>query len=116
MKRQQLLFSFTLATAVLFSILFQSFHGYAHLEDQISQHVCQHEHSHNKAEITHQHKTIEHCAICHFEFGNCLYPKFISYHFFSEFKSISFFSKEQKAIISFSGSLYAHRGPPVGMV
>ena len=116
MKRQQLLFSFTLATAVLFSILFQSFHGYEHLEKQLSHKFCVHDHSENKVEITHEHKIVEHCAICHFEFGSCLYPKFISYHFFSEFKSILFFSKEQKTIISFSGSLYAHRGPPISIV
>lgn len=102
--------------AVLFSMLFQSFHSYAHLEEQIATHVCHHEHSHNKAEITHQHKTIEHCAICQFAFENCLSPKLASYHFFSDFKLIPFFSKEQKAIVSFSGCLYTHRGPPSSIV
>lgn len=103
MKRKQLLFSFTLITAVLFSILLQSFHSYAHLEKQFSHKFCHHEHTQNKAEITHQHKTFENCAICQFAFGSCLYPKFISYHFFSDFRLIPFFSKEQKEIISFSG-------------
>jgi hypothetical protein len=112
MKRKQLLFSFTLAAAVLFSILFQSFHSYEHLEEQLSYKVCQHDHSHNKVELTHEHKVIEHCAICQFAFGSCLYPKFLSYHFFSDFRAIPFFATNQKEIISFSGSLYAHRGPP----
>ena len=117
MKRQQLLFSFTFATAVLFSILFQSFHGYEHLEKQLSHKFCQHKHTHNKVELTHEHKMVEHCAICHFEFGSYFYSKNISYHFFaSDFKVIPFFVKEQKEIISFSGSLYTHRGPPVGIV
>lgn len=112
MKRQKLLFSFTLATAVLFSILFQSFHGYEHLEKQLSHKFCVHDHKQNKVEITHEHKIVEHCAICHFEFGGSLCLKFISYHFFSDFRAIPFFVINQKEIISFSGSLYAHRGPP----
>lgn len=116
MKRKQLISSFTLAVAILFSILFQSFHSYAHLEEQLSHKFCSHEHTQNKAELTHEHKVLDHCAVCQFAFGSCLYPKFISYHFFSDFRSIPFFSKEQKIIISFSGSLYAHRGPPVSIV
>jgi hypothetical protein len=116
MKRKQLLYSFTLAAAVLFSILFQSFHSYEHLEKQLSHKFCVHNHTQNKAELTHQHTTFDHCAICQFVFGSGLYPKFISYHFFSDFRAIPFFSKEQKEIIPFSGSLYAHRGPPVSIV
>lgn len=116
MKRKQLILSFTLALTLLFSILFQSFHSYAHLEEQLSHKFCHHDQSQNKAEITHQHKTIEHCAICQFVFGSCLYPKLLSYHFFSDFRAIPFFSKEQKVIIPFSGSLYAHRGPPASIV
>lgn len=112
MKRKQLLYSFTLAAAVLFSILFQSFHSYEHLEKQLSHKFCVHNPTQNKAELTHQHKVFEQCAVCHFEFGSSLCPKFISYHFFSDFRAIPFFSKDQKEIISFSGSLYAHRGPP----
>ena len=116
MKRKQLLYSFILAAAVLFSILFQSFHSYEHLEKQLSHKFCVHDHKQNKVEITHQHQVVEHCAICQFAFGSCLYPKFISYHFFSDFRAIPFFSKEQKEIIPFSGSLYAHRGPPISIV
>lgn len=116
MKRKQLLFSFAMAVAVLFSILFQSFHSYEHLEEQFSHKVCIHNHTHNKVEITHEHKTVENCAICQFTLDSCLTPKFISYHFFSDFRAIPFFKKEQQTIISFSGSMYAHRGPPVAMV
>ncbi|WP_139068369.1 hypothetical protein [Flavobacterium glycines] len=116
MKRKQLIFSFTLAAAVLFSILFQSFHSYEHLEKQLSHKICYHDTTKNKSELTHQHKTIEHCAICQFAFGSCLYPKFISYHFFSDFRAIPFFVTNQKEILSFPGSLYAHRGPPACIV
>ena len=116
MKRKQLLYGFTLAAAVLFSILFQSFHGYEHLEKQLSHKFCVHNHTQNKSELTHQHKVFEQCAVCHFEFSSCLFPQFTTYHFFSGFKEIPFFAREQKEIIFFPGSLYALRGPPQSVV
>lgn len=112
MKRKQILYSLTLTVAVLFSILFQSFHSYEHLEKQLSHQFCQHDHSHNKQEITHQHKVFEQCAACHFAFSSFLQTKLATYHFFTEYKEISFFGVAQPAILSFPGSLYALRGPP----
>ncbi|MGM8361631.1 hypothetical protein ACSV4D_06935 [Flavobacterium sp. ARAG 55.4] len=112
MKRKQIQYSVILAIVVLFSVLFQSFHSYEHLEEQLSHKFCQHDSTRNKSELTHEHKIVEHCAICQFAFGSCLYPKFISYHFFSDFRAIPFFATNPKEIFSFSGSLFAHRGPP----
>ena len=116
MKRKQIIYSLTLMVAVLFSILFQSFHSYEHLEKQLSHKFCQHDHSHNKQELTHQHKVFENCAVCHFAFSSALQTKITSYHFYADFKLIPFFDKEQQNIISFPGSLFAHRGPPASIV
>lgn len=112
MKRKQLILPFTLALTVLFSILLQSLHSYEHLGKQLSYKICVHDHSKNKAEITHQHQVFEHCAVCQFAFGSFLHAKVTAYHFFSGFQSIPFFDLKKEEIISFSGSLYAHRGPP----
>ena len=116
MKRKHLLFCFTMALAVLFSILFQSFHGYEHLNKQLSHKICNHGPSQNKTELTHQHQVFEICTVCTFQFNSFIDLKFISYHCFSDFRPIPFFSKEQKEIISFFGSLYTYRGPPASIV
>jgi len=116
MKRKQLILSFSLGLTVLFSILIQSFHSYEHLEKQLSHKFCVHDHSKNKVEFTHQHKVFEHCAVCQFAFGSCLQAKLTAYHFFSAFQSIHFLDLKKEEIISFSGCLYTHRGPPACIV
>ncbi|WP_278034259.1 hypothetical protein [Flavobacterium nitratireducens] len=116
MKRKQIIYSVTLVAGVLFSILFQSFHSYEHLEKQLSHTVCHHKTTQNKNEITHQHKVFEQCEVCHFAFSSFVQTQIANYHFFVDYKEIPFFSKEQRSIVSFPGSLYAHRGPPASIV
>lgn len=97
---------------VLFSILFQSLHVYEHFVKQFSEEVCHHKYNGTQAEITHQHHNLDHCNVCHFTFGAYISPEVFVYKLNSNFKQVPYFFKIGKAIISFSGSLYSHRGPP----
>lgn len=117
MKKKQLLLSLSLAMTVLFSILFQSLHTYGHLATQFSQTECHHKHNvKHSAEITHQHHSFDDCKVCHFSFGSYVTPLQFAYKLYDNYKAIPYFSGERQKVISFSGSLYALRGPPVSMV
>lgn len=111
MKKKPILKSLLFAIALLFSIVFQSFHGYEHLEKQISEKVCYHKHL-NKAELTHQHKVFEHCLVCSIAFSSYVFPHHFSTKLYFVSPEIPYFSIENETIFSFSGSLYSHRGPP----
>jgi hypothetical protein len=113
MKKKQLLYHFFFAIALLFSIVFQSFHGYEHLEQQFSQKVCYHKHDSNRAEVTHQHKGFEHCLVCEFTFSSYVTPENQTFYFNASHKEIPYFFADTPKILSFTGSLYSHRGPPV---
>jgi hypothetical protein len=113
MKKKQLLINFFFAIAILFSILFPSFHGYEHLEKQFAQKVCYHKHNSKKAELTHQHKGFDHCLVCEFTFSNYISPRNFSYQLESFHTEIVCFLNAIERVYSFSGSLYAHRGPPI---
>ncbi|MNS46456.1 hypothetical protein D3C72_789530 [compost metagenome] len=113
MKKKQLIIHLFFATALLFSIVFQSFHGYEHLEQKLSEKICYHKHDSNKAELTHQHKGFDHCLLCEFTFGIYVSPQDFSYQLYSAYKGIPYFFKATETVLSFSGSLYSHRGPPV---
>ncbi|MFV8325725.1 hypothetical protein [Flavobacterium sp. ZS1P14] len=116
MKRNKLIVSLSLAIAVLFSILFQSLHTYEHLEKQLSQKHCHHKYNATNKEITHQHHNFDHCYVCDFTFGTYVSPKEFSYQLYSSHKEIPYFFKDKETVLSFSGSLYSHRGPPTDMV
>jgi hypothetical protein len=115
MKKKQFLFHFFFAIALLFSIVFQSFHGYEHLEQQFSQKTCYHKHDSNRAEVTHQHKGFEHCLVCEFTFSSYIAPQDFFFYFNTAHKEIPYCFANIEKIIPFSGSLYSHRGPPVGV-
>lgn len=115
MKKKQLITSLFFAVAILFSILFQSFHGYEHMEKQLSQKECHHKYN-SSSEITHQHKGFDHCFVCEFTFGSYISPKEFSYQLYPIHKEIPYFFKAEETILSFSGSLYSLRGPPVSIV
>lgn len=116
MKKKQLILNLFFATALLFSIVFQSFHGYEHLEKKISEKVCYHKHNSNRAELTHQHKGFDHCLLCEFTAGVYVSPKDFSCQLYAAYQEIPYFFKATEAVLSFSGSLYSHRGPPVNSV
>ncbi len=113
MKKQFPIINIILSAAIIFSILFQSFHSYEHFLTQISEKKCLH-HSLSKSDITHQHKGFEKCFTCEFTFSNFLKatPQSlltpINYNFE---KTNSFFST--KINFFFSGISYSLRGPPL---
>ncbi|HEY4618437.1 MAG TPA: hypothetical protein VIH09_09615 [Flavobacterium sp.] len=113
MKKKQLLISLSLAVTVLFSILLQSVHAYDHFVKQFSQSECHHKYNGSNPEITHQHHNFEDCKVCHFTFGSYVSPVEFAYKLNSNFEVFSCSFATADAVISFSGSLYAHRGPPV---
>jgi hypothetical protein len=113
MKKNKFIISLSLAVAVLFSILFQSFHTYTHLEQQLSQKQCHHKYNVTQKEITHQHHNFDHCYVCDFTFGSYISPKEFSYQLYSTYKEIPYFISAEETVLSFSGSLYSLRGPPV---
>ncbi|TRX36721.1 hypothetical protein [Flavobacterium restrictum] len=111
MKKKQLIANLFFAIILLFSIVFQSFHGYEHHEKQLSQKICYHKQS-QKAELTHQHKGFDHCFVCEFTFGSYLLPDVFSYPVATTSHKTPYFFATKEAVLSFSGSLYSLRGPP----
>ena len=83
------------------------------LAKQLSEKHCDHKYNVSGTEITHQHHKAEHCDLCHFVFGNYISPKDFSYQLYSNIEEIPYFFTESEMFISFSGSLYSLRGPPV---
>jgi len=116
MKKKQVIINLFLMMAVLFAMLFQSFHSYEHLAKQLSQKQCQHKYDLSKTEFTHHHNNFDHCFVCEFTFVNFISPERISYYSYPNHGKIPYFYAVQDAIISFSGSLFALRGPPVSIV
>lgn len=98
--------------AVLFSMLFQSFHSYGHLVKQLSQEICSHKYNSSK-EITHQHHNFDRCFVCDFTLSNFVSTEI--YHF--DFKQTNIptgytFLESRTIIQFFKGSLFALRAPP----
>jgi hypothetical protein len=116
MKKNKLIVSLSLTVAVLFSILFQSFHTYEHLEKQLSEKQCHHKYNVTNQEITHQHHNFDHCYCCDFTFGTYVAPREFLCQLYSGHEEIPYFFKAEKTVLSFSGSLYSHRGPPIAVV
>ena len=112
MKKKKLIINLSLAIAVLFSMLFQSYHSYEHLAKQLSQKECHHKYN-SSSEITHQHHNLEHGDVCEFSFGSYISPDTFSYQLNADYLEIPYFLTVNEAVIPFSGSLYSHRGPPV---
>ncbi|MBK0369296.1 hypothetical protein [Flavobacterium agrisoli] len=114
MKNKQLILSFTLAVTVLFSILFQSIHSYEHLKQQLAQVDCHHHYNTaNHTEITHKHHAFEMCSVCHFSFSYSVAPQDFSFQVLHFQQLLSCAIIIPDGIISFSGSSYSLRGPPV---
>lgn len=115
MKQKQLIIRFFFAIVLLASIGVQSFHGYEHLQGQLSEKVCQHKHT-NSAELTHQHKGFEQCLICSFSFQNGITTACFSYPWRPACHSVSNYFFSPLSIVFFSGSCYSLRGPPQPIV
>ena len=113
MKKNKFIVSLSLVVTVLFSMLFQSFHTYEHLQKQLSQKQCHHKYKVTGTEITHQHHKLDHCYVCEFSFGSYTTPKDFSYQLYSKIEEIPHFNAAEQTLILFSGSVYFLRGPPV---
>lgn len=110
-KKKQYIINLSLAVAVLFSILFQSFDSISHLRETFSTKKCHHTYN-SKAEITHQHHSFDHCYVCQFGFSSFVTPQKYSFAFLGGNYNIPYFFTYTESIFSFSGSLYSYRGPP----
>jgi hypothetical protein len=113
MKKKQLLISLSLALTVLVSILAQGLHTYEHFLKQFAQAECHHKYNVTHTEITHQHHNFDDCKVCHFTFGSYVSPSQLVYKLCTNYRLIPCFFETGETIISFSGSLYSHRGPPI---
>ncbi|MEC5164460.1 putative membrane protein [Flavobacterium sp. PL11] len=113
MKKNKLIVSLLMVVTVLFSILFQAFHTYEHIATQLSEKQCDHKYNISGTEITHQHHHIDHCYVCHFAISSYISPAQFSYQLVIAYSEIPYFTIDNDAVVSFSGSLYSQRGPPV---
>lgn len=98
--------------AVLFSILFQSFHSYEHLVKQFSEKQCHHKYNTGKTEFTHHHADFDHCFVCEFTLSSFISPDSFTFTLQTEQKEIPYFFNTTEASESFSGSFCFLRGPP----
>jgi len=113
MKNKFAIINFCLMITVLFSMLFQSLHTYEHVAKQLSQKQCHHKYNVTGTEITHQHHKLDYCYVCEFALGSYITPKDCSNQLYFGIEEIPYFLTVSETVISFSGSLYSLRGPPV---
>ena len=98
--------------AVLFSILFQSFHSYEHLAKQFAEKQCHHHYNAGKTEFTHHHTEFDHCFVCEFTLSSFVSPERFTFKFQTIQREIPYFFNTTEAAETFSGSSCALRGPP----
>ena len=113
MKKNKPILTLSLVVTVLFSMLFQSLHTYEHVAKQLSQKQCHHKYNVTGTEITHQHHKLDYCYVCEFALGSYITPKDCSKQLYSGIEEIPYFLTVSETVISFSGSLYSLRGPPL---
>lgn len=112
MKKKQSIINFSLMIAVLFSILFQSFHSYEHLAKQLSQELCHHKYNLHKTEFTHQHHNFDSCFVCDFTLSSFVSAETFLYTLQFAHTEIPHFFTANETPKRFSGSSYLLRGPP----
>lgn len=115
MKQKQFIIRFFFAIALLGSLVAQSFHGYEHLQRQLSEKVCLHKYN-NSAELTHQHKGFEQCLVCSVIFQNGLAAEYFSCEVAAAISIHSDYFFSLPTTIPFTGSLYSLRGPPSSVI
>ena len=116
MKKSSAILSFSVIFAVLFAIAFQSVHEVAHVSHEIAESKCYHSYGDSKTEITHQHHHLEHCFSCDFAFSGYISSDVFSLQLTNADGLFSIIlPPHSEIIISFSGSLFALRAPPVSI-
>lgn len=114
MKKRYIIINVFLAFTVLFSILFQSVHSYEHHSEELSEKHCDHQYSKNKTEVSHAHKVVENCEVCHFHFSSFTTTKFYEFQFHkNKLVTNPPLFHFQKHSTFFKGSLFALRAPPI---
>jgi hypothetical protein len=116
MKKKLVIVNLSLMVAVLFSILFQSFHSYEHLAKQFAEKQCHHHYNFGKTEFTHPHADFDHCFVCEFTLSSFVAPESFTLKTQTEQAKIPYFFNTTEASESFSGSSYSLRGPPYFIV
>lgn len=109
--------NFSVVFAIIFALLFQSFHSVEHLSQIVTEKVCVHSPTNDKADITHQHHGLDKCSLCDFTFSQFTSFKkevfdFCTYNHTSQ-KNVSLYETIKP---NFEGSLFSHRGPPFFIV
>jgi hypothetical protein len=112
MKKHLALLNIALLAAILSSIVFQSVHSFEHIVASYAEQHCHHPNDSGKAQITHQHKSFDHCFACEFSFSNFVAPPLFNFQFFASYKAIPYFFYASETPYSFDGSIYRLRGPP----
>lgn len=94
--------------AVLFTMLFQSVHIYRHwiADASATEKKCQHE-------TNLHHHAYDDCGVCDFSFWYYVKPAVFHYLFYFPLAAVPYLLKDVQVVTSFSGSLFALRGPPV---
>jgi hypothetical protein len=112
MIRKSVIFNFSVSIAVLFSILFQSVHSVEHYHEDLAATECHHEYGESKTEITHEHASLDHCAICDFTFNTFISSEIFSFAAASSTYETKPFFQSHETPIYFSGDSRFLRGPP----
>jgi hypothetical protein len=73
---------------------------------------CLHPNDSGKPQITHEHRSFDHCFTCEFSFSNFVAPQIFDFQFIAPHKAIPYFFDVLETPHSFSGSDYRLRGPP----
>lgn len=109
--------NFSVVFAIIFALLFQSFHSVEHLSQIVTEKVCVHSPTNDKADITHQHHGLEKCNLCDFTFSHFTSPIKVTFDFYSyELNTPKVVSLYETIKPNFEGSLFSHRGPPFFIV
>ena len=76
MNKSRQIVNFLAGIAVLFALLFQSFHGMAHLSHEFEKTRCDHHYDYSEAEVSHSHSSDDLCFSCEFTFSGSILPEF----------------------------------------
>lgn len=113
MKRKFAIFNLVLMAVVLIATAYQSFHAFSH------KHFATHLHEHHELKkekqfsgIDHEHED-EDCATCDFHFDYFVAPQEFCLRLDFPFKPIPYSFSSKEGSVSFAGSLFALRAPPV---
>lgn len=97
--------------AVIFAVSYQSLHTFSH-HHHLEVHSCHHQEENTKNTFEKTISEKENCPACDFKFAAFLKTDFFSFNFYSPFKENPYSFSIKENFYFFSGSLFAHRGPP----